>query len=217
MQLVLWAAFEADVFDIFAGPPNRFIRGGGGEGRTETAIFDPITGDVEQFTIDQTEHDMFCPGISTLRNGDIVVTGGQDALKTSVFDFSQERWVPRRDMRISRGYGSSVILGNDKVHPAEAQCPPAMSACAQRRALITNGRVSFRHSISTGCLMHCTVVPNALRYPPAILRPPARAGPCNSDVTASCGAGVCPRRLVVGPVAPVERRRDLHAGQQPLA
>ncbi len=49
---------------------------GGSTGKTGTAIFDPADGSVTQRTITNTLHDMFCPGISTLGDGRIFVTGG---------------------------------------------------------------------------------------------------------------------------------------------
>jgi galactose oxidase len=47
--------------------------------------------------------------------GDIIVTGGQNANKTSIYQLATNQWVPAADMSISRGYGSSCLLSNGKV------------------------------------------------------------------------------------------------------
>jgi galactose oxidase len=58
---------------------------------------------------------MFCPGISMQGNGDIVVTGGDNAEKTSIFRVSQNAWFPGPNMNIPRGYQSSVTLSTGEV------------------------------------------------------------------------------------------------------
>ncbi|KAJ5715244.1 uncharacterized protein N7483_012425 [Penicillium malachiteum] len=52
---------------------------GGKGGKTQTAIWDPKANTVTRRRINETHHDMFCPGISLDTNGKVEVTGGADA------------------------------------------------------------------------------------------------------------------------------------------
>jgi galactose oxidase len=58
---------------------------------------------------------MFCPGISMDGTGQIVVTGGNDAQKTSLYDSSSDDWIPGPDMQVARGYQSSATLSDGRV------------------------------------------------------------------------------------------------------
>jgi galactose oxidase len=93
--------------------PNDFLAGK--EPKTQTAFFNPATSDVTGFEVTVTNHDMFCPGISMLASGDIVVTGGSNAEKTSIFDASEANWRPGPNMNNPRGYQASTILSNGEV------------------------------------------------------------------------------------------------------
>lgn len=66
-----WSAYVPDDFDR----SDRYVMSGGGSGVTMHAIWDPITGSITESTVSETNHDMFCPGIAQLANGDIHVTG----------------------------------------------------------------------------------------------------------------------------------------------
>ncbi|MEO1624168.1 MAG: PA14 domain-containing protein [Bacteroidota bacterium] len=85
---------------------------GGNLGRTWTAVYDPQTNAVSQFLIDQTNHDMFCPGISTLPDGRLIVTGGSSSNKSSIYDPFTESWNTGGNMKIPRGYHSNVTLAS---------------------------------------------------------------------------------------------------------
>jgi galactose oxidase len=87
----------------------------GGSGRTYTATFDPATNVVTQRTVTETGHDMFCPGISMLGDGRIVVTGGDDSAKTSIYQPSSDTWATGPLMNIPRGYQASVTLSDGRV------------------------------------------------------------------------------------------------------
>jgi galactose oxidase len=76
--------------------------------RTQTAIYNPNNGVVGHFTITNTQHDMFCPGIAMLGNGNIVVTGGDTAEKTSIFSTATNSWVPGPNMNVARGVRTSL-------------------------------------------------------------------------------------------------------------
>lgn len=71
-EVLVWSAWNADKY-------------GDGNGRTVTAIFTPSTGLVTQSIVTNTQHDMFCPGISLSASGLIVVAGGNNAEKTSIY------------------------------------------------------------------------------------------------------------------------------------
>lgn len=70
-QVMTWSAYIPDDFDR----ADRYVMSGGGTGKTQHAVWDPATGKVSASVVSQTNHDMFCPGIAQLANGDIHVTG----------------------------------------------------------------------------------------------------------------------------------------------
>ena len=67
VQVLTWSAYAEDRFEV------------GAEAQTATATYDVGTGRVSDMVVTNTNHDMFCPGISMLGNGDIVVTGAPAA------------------------------------------------------------------------------------------------------------------------------------------
>jgi galactose oxidase len=69
-KVLIWSAFAKDTF-------------GGARGFTQTGIYDPAPGESSQLNVSNTQHDMFCPGISLDFNGRVIVTGGSNAEKTS--------------------------------------------------------------------------------------------------------------------------------------
>lgn len=83
-----------------------------------TATLDPETLVSSSAAISNTNHDMFCPGISMLGNGNIVVTGGNVAEKTSIYNVLTNAWEPGPNMNIARGYQSSVTLSTGEVRQA---------------------------------------------------------------------------------------------------
>jgi galactose oxidase len=101
-KVLLWSAYKLDDF-------------GGGTGFTQTAIYDPTTGATTQRTISNTQHDMFCPGISMDFNGRIIVTGGNNAEKTSIYDVANDAWVSGANMKVPRGYQSTTTTSDGKV------------------------------------------------------------------------------------------------------
>ena len=65
-EVLTWSAYEADTF-------------GGSSGTvTLTATYNPATGAVSQRAVTNTNHDMFCPGLSIDAQGRPVVTGGKN-------------------------------------------------------------------------------------------------------------------------------------------
>lgn len=104
VQVLTWAASSP----VFFGSTS-------GAGKTETATYDPVSGSVSAATVSVTNHDMFCPGITMLGSGDIVVTGGNNAEKTSIYNVTADVWVPGPDMIKPRGYQSSALLSTGEV------------------------------------------------------------------------------------------------------
>lgn len=100
-NVMTWASFE---FNHFV-----FNDGVGGAGDTVSAIYHP-NGTVSERKITVTGHDMFCPGISMDFDGRAIVTGGDDAAKTSFFTAPDMKWAEGPEMNIGRGYQSQTTL-----------------------------------------------------------------------------------------------------------
>ncbi len=96
-KLLAWSAYAVDRF-------------GGSNGYTQTAILDLKTGKVTQRRIDNTGHDMFCPGIAMLADGRVLVTGGSNAQKASIYDPATDDWSATTSMNIARGYQAMTLL-----------------------------------------------------------------------------------------------------------
>jgi galactose oxidase len=102
-KLLTWSAYSAKTFEV------------GKSGITQTAIYDPATGTVTQVTVSNTNHDMFCPGISMDFSGRVIVTGGDTAAKTSIYNPSTNAWIAASDMQLPRGYQSSATISDGRV------------------------------------------------------------------------------------------------------
>ncbi|MFI5801233.1 discoidin domain-containing protein [Streptomyces sp. NPDC051561] len=96
-KMLAWSAYGIDRF-------------GGSNGYTQTAIMDLTTGAVTQRRVDNTKHDMFCPGIAVLRDGRVLVTGGSNAERASIYDPVTDAWTSTSDMNIARGYQAMTLL-----------------------------------------------------------------------------------------------------------
>ena len=101
-KILTWSAYMVDTFS-------------GGGGRTMTATYDPATGVVTQRTVTETGHDMFCPGISVLPDGRVIVTGGNNSEKTSIYDPATDAWTIGPDLTTPRGYQASATLSDGRV------------------------------------------------------------------------------------------------------
>lgn len=101
-KILTWSSFSPVTF-------------GGANGITITATYDPTSGTVSQRTIVNTGHDMFCPGISANTAGRIVVTGGDDSSKTSLYDPTADAWASGPPLNIARGYQSTTTLSDGRI------------------------------------------------------------------------------------------------------
>lgn len=108
------AAVEPTTGKVLVWSADRFDTYSAG-GRTATSTWDPATGIITQRDVSNTNHDMFCPGISFDGNGQIVVTGGADASVTSLYNSVTGKWIPGPEMKIARGYQASATLSDGRV------------------------------------------------------------------------------------------------------
>jgi galactose oxidase len=65
--------------------------------------------------VTKTGHDMFCPGISALPDGRIIVTGGNDSDRTSIYNPATDAWTSGPDLVTPRGYQASATLSDGRV------------------------------------------------------------------------------------------------------
>jgi galactose oxidase len=98
-NIVTFSSFARDTF-------------GGPHGYTLTATHNPTDSSVSQLNVSNTGHDMFCPGMSLDANGRAIITGGDDAAKTSIYDPAVNAWSSGSNMQISRGYQASATTSN---------------------------------------------------------------------------------------------------------
>ncbi|KAI4102610.1 MAG: hypothetical protein L6R37_004323 [Teloschistes peruensis] len=103
-KVLMWSSYKPTDFN-----------GGGGSGTTDTATYDPATGTVSQRIVTNTQHDMFCPGISLDASGRPFVTGGNDAAKLSIYDPNANSWIAGPNMQIQRGYQASATLSDGRI------------------------------------------------------------------------------------------------------
>ena len=85
------------------------------DGTTLTATWDPTTEIVSQRRVRETQHDMFCPGMSFDVDGRMVVTGGETAYKTSIYDPAKDDWKSAAGMKKARGYQGSTICADGRI------------------------------------------------------------------------------------------------------
>ncbi|WYZ45363.1 hypothetical protein EsH8_VIII_000679 [Colletotrichum jinshuiense] len=88
---------------------------GGASGKTQYGDYNFATGEISDRTVTNTHHDMFCPGISQLEDGRIIVQGGSDAAAVSIYDPATNEFTRGPDMKVARGYQTSTTLSNGKV------------------------------------------------------------------------------------------------------
>ena len=82
---------------------------------TFTSVFDPATQAAGGLSITTTAHQMFCPGLSMLADGTILVSGGSNATRTSLYNPALGRWAVGAQLGIARAYNASTILSDGSV------------------------------------------------------------------------------------------------------
>jgi galactose oxidase len=102
-KLVVWSADEDLSFGSDTSP------------YTQTAILDLTTGAVTAATISNTAHNLFCPGVSILPNGDVMVTGGISDTLTSIYNPVTNTWSAGPQMNVGRGYQGQTTLSDGQV------------------------------------------------------------------------------------------------------
>jgi galactose oxidase len=73
------------------------------------------SGAISARTVANTKHDMFCPAISALEDGRILIQGGSDASATSFYDPKTNAFTRGPDMKMARGYQSSTTLSDNTI------------------------------------------------------------------------------------------------------
>ncbi|MFM2054003.1 MAG: hypothetical protein RL456_2040 [Pseudomonadota bacterium] len=87
----------------------------GGNGRTYSLTWDPASGTVSERLVSETGHDMFCPGTTNLADGRLLVNGGLDSARTSLYDPATGAWSSGALMNIPRGYQANTLLADGSV------------------------------------------------------------------------------------------------------
>jgi galactose oxidase len=82
---------------------------------TQTAILNLTTGAVSAATVSNTAHDMFCPGVSILPDGEVIVTGGIGNTDTSIYNPATNAWRAGPKLNIGRGYQGQTTLADGQV------------------------------------------------------------------------------------------------------
>lgn len=101
-KVLVWSSYKDDRFT------------GGNGGLTITATYDPGSATVTQRTITNTDHDMFCVGLSTGFDGRFLVTGGNDAARASFYDPVADNWISGPNMNTARGYQSQTTISDGR-------------------------------------------------------------------------------------------------------
>ncbi|KAM0278590.1 hypothetical protein ACHAQH_005064 [Verticillium albo-atrum] len=88
---------------------------GGASGKTQFGDYEFATGAISDREVANTHHDMFCPGISQLEDGRVMVQGGSDAEAVSIYDPATNEFTRGPDMKVARGYQTSAIMSNGHI------------------------------------------------------------------------------------------------------
>lgn len=102
LKVLMWSSYLASTFT------------NGNGGMTVTASYDPATQTVTQRVITNTNHDMFCPGLSLDFGGKVFVTGGNDNQRASYYDPPFDQWLNFPNMIIGRGYQAQTTISDGR-------------------------------------------------------------------------------------------------------
>lgn len=87
---------------------------------TLSAIYNPDTGAFE--VANNSVHGMFCPGISLLEDGSVLVSGGvPDTKESSLFDLENFAWSEMPEMNAARYYPTALTLPDNNVFLSHAR------------------------------------------------------------------------------------------------
>ena len=78
-RMLTWSAYSPIAFS-------------GSRGYTQTSILNLSTGVVSPAQVVNTGHDMFCPGTSMLPDGKILISGGSNSSKTTLYNPATNAW-----------------------------------------------------------------------------------------------------------------------------
>ena len=106
-KIFVWSADYQDDYTLTRFSPD--------DKRTYFATMDITTGEVSEQLVANTNHNMFCPGISFTSDGRLVVTGGSTDAAVSIYDPIQVAWNSAAPMNIGRGYQSSVMTTKGEI------------------------------------------------------------------------------------------------------
>lgn len=87
----------------------------GATGKTQFGDLNFDTGKVSQREVANTHHDMFCPALSSLEDGRMVISGGSDAEAVSIYNPETNEFTRAPNMTIARGYQSSCTLSDGRI------------------------------------------------------------------------------------------------------
>ena len=101
-QLLFWSAEDRFGFALDLG-------------LTYSYLYDPASGAISERVVNETGHDMFCPGTTNLPDGRILVNGGLSSGKTSIYSAATNSWVTGAQMNIPRAYQGNTLLPDGSV------------------------------------------------------------------------------------------------------
>lgn len=100
-KVIMWSSYSPWTFGM--------------AGQTYTVLYDPLTQTATQTVVANTGHDMFCPGTTNLADGRLLVNGGDDSTKTSIYNAFTNSWSTGAAMTMGRGYQSNCLLQDGSV------------------------------------------------------------------------------------------------------
>ncbi|KAH6692551.1 kelch domain-containing protein [Plectosphaerella plurivora] len=87
----------------------------GNAGVTQFGDYNFVSGAKSNRQVANTQHDMFCPGISALEDGRILIQGGSDAAAVTVYDPATNAFTRDTNLVEPRGYQTSVTMSDGRV------------------------------------------------------------------------------------------------------
>ncbi len=95
---------------------------------TLTSTWDRTGRTVSERRVEDTRHDMFCPGTAYDADGRMVITGGVSDKETSIYDPRTGNWSIASKMNIRRGYQGSTTFGDGRIFVIGGSWAPEASS-----------------------------------------------------------------------------------------